>query len=324
MNQQRLVLRVGVFVLIGLILASVLVILFSKGLTLGKPTYEILMRTANVGGIKRGAAVLMAGVPVGAVGPVDLTPDGRAVVVHLRILKNVLIRNDAVFVIEQAGFLGDQYVSIVPTKNEGAPLKEGDLVIGTEPFNLQESARAATEFLRRADDTIRQLNAVVSRLDRTLLSEENLTNVSVTLANFRDISAKVNVTSARLDALIASNVPIVSASVSNFAAFSESLDRVAADVQQAVANNRDQATATISNLNTASLKVNRLLDDLADGHGLAGSLLQDASLQSQWHLTVSNLAVLSSNLNRFGLLYKPPAPKRGTQPDTHRSTARPF
>lgn len=324
MNQRRLLVRVGLFVVLGLILASVLVILFSKGFTLGKPTYEILMRTSNVGGIKRGAAVLMAGVPVGAVGPVDLTPDGRAVVVHLRILKNVIIRNDASFVIEQAGFLGDQYVSIVPTKNEGAVLKDGDLVSGAEPFNLQESARAATEFLRRADDTIRQLNAVVGRLDRTLLTEKNLTNVSVTLSNFRDISARVNGTSTRLDALIESNAPAVSMGVSNLVSFSDSLEQIAAELKQAVAANRDQATAAISNFNSASATVNRLLNDLASGQGLAGSLLHDAELHSQWRLTVSNLSVLSSNLNRFGLLYKPPAPKRGSTSVRTGTPGRPF
>ncbi|MGC8990491.1 MAG: MlaD family protein [Verrucomicrobiia bacterium] len=184
MKEQRLLLRVGVFVLVGIILVATLVILFSKGLTLGKPTYEILLRTVNVGGIKRGAAVLMAGVPVGSVGRVDLTPDGRAVVIHLKILKQYQIRSDASFVIEQAGFLGDQYVSITPTKNEGGFLKDGDLVAGMEPFNLQEAARAATGFLKRADETIQQLNGVVERLDRILLTEVNLTNMSAALANF--------------------------------------------------------------------------------------------------------------------------------------------
>ncbi|MCX8108059.1 MAG: MlaD family protein, partial [Verrucomicrobiae bacterium] len=307
MKEQRLLLRVGVFVLIGLVLASALIILFSKGLTLGKPTYEILLRTGNVGGIKRGAAVLMAGVPVGSVGRVDLTPDGKAVIIHLKILKQYLIRSDASFVIEQAGFLGDQYVSIVPTKNEGSFLKDGDIVVGIEPFNLQEAARAATGFLKRADETIQQLNGVVERLDRILLTEVNLTNVSAALANFREVSARVNETAIKVDALIESNKPSITTGMSNLVAFSETLQKLAADLREAVATNRDQASTAISNLNAASMTVNRLLNDMESGRGLAGTILRDDLLAAQWKLTISNLSVLSSNLNRFGLLYKPPA-----------------
>jgi len=309
MKQQRLAWRVGVFVFIGLVLLAGLLIRFSKGISLGKPTYELLLKTSNVGGIKRGAAVVMAGVPVGSVREVELTPDGRAVIVHLRIQKRHTIWRDATFVIEEAGFLGDQYVSIVPTRNAGEVLKDGALVTCEEPFNLQEAARAATGFLRRADDAIRQINAVVGRLDRILLTEANLSNVSVTLGNFRELSARVNGTSARVDALISSNAPGLSSGVSNLVDFSQELNRLAADLRQTVATNRDQVSAAISNVDAASLTVNRLLGDLEAGQGMAGSLLKDAPLQSQWRQTVSNLSVLSSNLTRFGLLYKPKPPK---------------
>jgi hypothetical protein len=38
-------------------------------------------------------------------------------------------------------------------------------------------------------------------------------------------------------------------------------------------------------------------------------LLKDPALKLDASITVSNLAVLSSNLNRFGLLYKPRQPR---------------
>ncbi len=324
MTQQRVAWRVGLFVFIGLVLAGVLVVLFSKGLTLGKPTFEILLRTPNVGGIKRGAAVLMAGVPVGTVRAVELTPDGRAVLLHLRIMRQYSIRSDAEFLIEQAGFLGDQYVSIVATKNEKPFLKDGDMVTGAEPFNLQEAARAATGFLRRVDDTIGQLNGVIERMDQRILSESNLTNVSVALVNLREFTDRARQTSSRLDALIASNAAPVNLIVTNLAEFSESLDKIAADLREAVATNRDQAAATISNINRASVTANRLLDDLAEGRGLAGSVLQDEELRTHWRHTVSNLSVLSSNLTRFGLLYKPSAPQRAPAHPPAAPFQRPF
>jgi phospholipid/cholesterol/gamma-HCH transport system substrate-binding protein len=325
MNPERLAWRVGAFVLVGLVLLAGLMIRFSKGIAFGEPTYEVRLQTANVGGIKRGAVVLLAGVPVGSVAAIELAEDGRAVRLHLRIFARYPIWNDARFVIEEAGFLGDQYVAIVPTRNAGERLKAGDLVSGEAPFNLQEAARAATGFLRRADDAIREINAVVGRLDRILLTEGNLSNVSLTLGNFRELSERVNSTAARLDGLVNSNAPGITASVSNLVDFSGELDRVALDLSRTLATNRGQWTAAISNLEAASQTAHRVLSDLEAGHGLAGSLLKDARLQQDWRQTVSNLSVLSSNLNRFGLLYKPKHAK-GPEPTSPPAlpAARPF
>ena len=66
-NARRYEWRVGVFVLVGLVLLAVLMLQFSKGWDLLTPTYRLTLKTANVGGIKRGAGVLMAGVPIGNV-----------------------------------------------------------------------------------------------------------------------------------------------------------------------------------------------------------------------------------------------------------------
>ena len=65
MSPKRLEWKVGLFVLVCLVLLGVLVLNFSKGLTFFTPTYTLHLKTANVGGIKREASVLMAGVQVG-------------------------------------------------------------------------------------------------------------------------------------------------------------------------------------------------------------------------------------------------------------------
>src|SRR6059058_1059956 len=86
MSQKRLEWKVGLFVLMCLVLLGLLVLNFSKGLMFLTPTYTLRLKTTNVGGIKREAAVLMAGVPVGNVVGADLSPDGRTVTVLLKIL----------------------------------------------------------------------------------------------------------------------------------------------------------------------------------------------------------------------------------------------
>ena len=107
--------------LIGLALLAVLLIQFSKGTSIFRGTYELRLHAANVGGLKPRAGVLLAGVQVGSVSDIQLADDGKSVTIFLRIYKNCKIYHDARFVIEQSGFLGDQYVSVIPTANKRCP-----------------------------------------------------------------------------------------------------------------------------------------------------------------------------------------------------------
>lgn len=312
MSQLRLEWKVGAFVFVALVLLAGLLVQFSKGTVFVTGTYEILLKTKNVGGIKKGAAVLMAGVPIGSVGGVELTPDGRDVLVRLRLLKQRTVRQDAVFTIEQAGFLGDQYVSVTPTRNTGAYLQEGALVTCEEPFNIQETARSAAGFLRRIDVTAQKLNDAVVRLDKTLLSDTNLSSITVAIENFKLLSEKALQTVESLDQVINTNAVKVAVGMSNLVEFSHQLNRIGADLHQTLITNREHFTATMKNMDSASGLVNDLLTNLQAGNGLAGSLLNDRQLQKQMGMTVSNMAVASSNLARFGLLYKPRPVKAGT------------
>ena len=104
---------------IGLVLLAVLLLQFSKGTTFFRPTYDFVLHAGNVGGLKPRAQVLMSGVQVGTVSDMQLAPDGKSVTITLRIYQQYQIYKDARFVIEQSGFLGDQYVAILPTRNEG-------------------------------------------------------------------------------------------------------------------------------------------------------------------------------------------------------------
>src|SRR3954466_578982 len=113
----KLELQVGLFVCLGLALLAALMLQFSKGTTFFRKTYDILLRATTVGGLKPKASVLMAGVQVGTVSDIRLGPHGTNVTITLRIFQEFQIHRDARILIETSGFLGDQYVAIVPTKN---------------------------------------------------------------------------------------------------------------------------------------------------------------------------------------------------------------
>jgi phospholipid/cholesterol/gamma-HCH transport system substrate-binding protein len=308
--------KVGLFVLIGLGLLGALILNFSKGVTFTQSTYDVFLRSSDIGGLKRRAGVLMAGVPVGTVHDATLAPDGKSVSIRLRIHDRFVIHGDALFAIEQSGFLGDQYVAIIPRQNELPPLQHGEEVRCEPPFNLQEVARSAAGLLQRVDLTARRLSDAVERVDRSLLAEENLAAISMTVTNIRSLSERAATTLDNLDGVVRTNAPVVSAALADFSAFARGLTNVSEQLQQIVDTNRTGVAEAVRNVEAASTIVKELLGDLQQGKGLAGSLLKDAELQSEMKTLMDNLVTLSSNLNRYGLLYKPKAPRPASAAST--------
>ena len=128
MAKSNLEKKVGLFVAIGLVLLAGLLLQFSKGTTFFRSTYVLHLKTSNVAGIKARSSVLMSGVPVGTVSRIELSPNGKHVTIYLKIYGDFKVHRDARFVIEQSGFLGDQYVGIIVGDNSGELLKDGDEV----------------------------------------------------------------------------------------------------------------------------------------------------------------------------------------------------
>ena len=301
MEKSRLETKVGLFVVLGLALLATLLILFSKGANLFSRTYELHLHASNVGGLKERAGVLLAGVQVGGVSSIQLAEDGKSVTILLDIYKGCKIYRDARFVIEQSGFLGDQYVSIIPTENKDRLLVNGDEVNCQEPFNLQEVARSASGFIRRIEDTAKKLDDSITDLRRVVLNEETLTNFSATLHNLRTVSEQAMGTVNNINALVATNGPQINLAVSNVVFFSQELLRLAGSAEGVLATNSASITAAIKNIESSTEVLKDLLNNVQSGKGLAGTMLENEQLTTNVQAIANNLAIASSNLNRLGL-----------------------
>ena len=326
MSKTRFAWKVGLFVFISLVLLAGLLLEFSKGLTFFRPTYDILLRAENAGSLKLRAYVLVSGVQVGSISDIKLDPSGRFVTLTLRIFDQYRIFEDARFVIEQSGFLGDQYIAIIPTKNEGKYYGPGraNVAKAEPPFNLQEFTRSASGFVTRIDEAAKRLNDSLVDVGRLVLNPETLTNISVTAANLRVISQQARGTLDRIDQVVATNGPAVTYAATNLAAFSDGLNRFAGALNDLLATNAPQVNAAVSNVESSTESLKGILADVRAGKGLAGDLLKNEELAGKMSEIVSDLSITSSNLNRLGLWgilwqHKPPktnapAPRSLTTP----------
>ena len=311
MKQSHLEGKVGLFVFIGLVLLAVLLLQFSKGITFFRPAYDILLNAASVGGLKPRAQVLMSGVQVGTVYQMRLAPDGKSVTITLRIYRQFQIHKDARFVLEQSGFLGDQYVAILPTKNARETFGPGDEAKAEAPLDLQEVARSAAGFLLHIDSAATNINDALSEARRTIFSARALTNLTATFDNFHNASERSLTIMDNVNALVESNRPSINVSVSNFLYFSDQINQAASAVRGLVATNSPEIDAAVKNLESSTATLKQLLDGVQAGKGLAGNLLENEQIATNVSRIVDNLSITTSNLNRLGLWgilwqHKPP------------------
>jgi ABC-type transporter Mla subunit MlaD len=219
----------------------------------------------------------------------------------LKIQKNFKIYHDALFSIEQSGFLGDQFISILPTHNKLPILQNGADVFCEEPFDLQQVARSATGFIQRIDGTAKKLDASVSDLQRVVLNEQTLTNFSAAIGNLRAFSEQAMGTIGDINAIIATNASEASLAVSNVVTFSQDLMQLANSANALLTTNGTEISIAVKNVETSTETLKQLMADLQSGKGLAGTMLQNPELATNVQLIANNLAITTSNLNRAGL-----------------------
>jgi len=129
MKKGAVELAVGVFVLVGLACLAYLAIHLGE-LEILQRGYQVTAIFDNVSGIKEGAAVEVAGVEVGRVEAVRVSPDGRAILV-LRLKPWVELKEDAIASIRTKGIIGDKFVKLSPGSGE-KPIPPGGRIRETE------------------------------------------------------------------------------------------------------------------------------------------------------------------------------------------------
>jgi len=130
MRQSRAIdISTGLFVLLGFAAIMFLVTqITNRDVAWGEKAYRLKAQFENVGGLKSGAPVSMAGVTIGRVESIGYDMNLFKAVVTLRIdARYDQIPNDSDASIFTAGLLGGQYIGITPGSSE-EPYRDGDSV----------------------------------------------------------------------------------------------------------------------------------------------------------------------------------------------------
>jgi phospholipid/cholesterol/gamma-HCH transport system substrate-binding protein len=136
MKRANLDMIVGVFVLMGLACLAYLAINLGK-LEIYGEGYQIYANFENASGLKTGSAVEVAGVEVGRVVSIRLTPLYQARV-SIKLQEGLQIHDDAIASIRTKGIIGDKFIKLSPGSAEKL-IPAGGKIINTESaIDLEE------------------------------------------------------------------------------------------------------------------------------------------------------------------------------------------
>lgn len=130
MKKFDLELAVGLFIIAGVLCLGYLSIKLGKMEIVGKKGYEIYGFFSNVGGLKVGSSIEIAGVNVGRVTSIAL--DNYQAHVALNFPDGLKIQEDAIASVKTRGLIGEKYVEITPGGSEEI-IKPGGRIQETQP-----------------------------------------------------------------------------------------------------------------------------------------------------------------------------------------------
>ena len=139
MERSRSDVWVGLFVLIGAAAILFLALQSANLLSLSfEPTYEVVARFDNIGGLKRQAAVKSAGVVVGRVESISFDDKIFQARVTLALENRYQFPKDSSLKILTSGLLGEQYIGIEAGADE-KNLAAGDTITATQSAVVLEN-----------------------------------------------------------------------------------------------------------------------------------------------------------------------------------------
>lgn len=274
---------------------------FIQGSNVFKQTAFYKVRYDNVGGLKTSTPVRINGVQVGRVATVKNQMDEQNVLVELDIKPGLNIPKDTRAYILNETFMGQQAVELkydVPCSGTDCA-QPGDYLIG-ENLSVLASTVDQEEFKVYLSEFQRTVLSLLDSIQQRVTGSEaegplanTIRDMETTMGNLKSATGQLNGLLYESKDDIAgtlSNAEVVTASLANN---NERIERIllstdsftrqlsAVDLKQTV----DELSKTISALKAAIAKVdqtftgiNSVVDNLENGEGTLGKLLQDPEL----------------------------------------------
>ena len=134
--RREIEIGVGLFMLVGIFALAYLSVRLGQVELFGTRGYTVYAEFPTVGGLKTGAIVEIAGVPVGRVDRIQLKDYQARVALHLN--NSIQVQTDAIVSIKTKGLIGEKFVQISPGGSEKTVPPGGRLTEVESPVDIEE------------------------------------------------------------------------------------------------------------------------------------------------------------------------------------------
>lgn len=200
MELKNYKIRLGLFVTAGIILFFLAIFVIGKQKNLFDPVFAVKANFQNVSGLQVGNAVRFSGINVGTVDQIIIVNDST-VQVTLLVKKEVqkFIKDDSEAGIGSEGIIGDKLVVLSRGGNSNKVVKDGQLLLSSEPIetdeimeSLQITADNAAIATEEVAEILTKVNSGKGSLGKLINDDSMAKDLDATMTNLKTSTKKLD------------------------------------------------------------------------------------------------------------------------------------
>lgn len=241
--------KVGAFTVLGILLFAVAAAFLSGVSLSGHKGYTLYAGFKQVIGVEPQSAVRLSGVPVGKVK--EIRNEGGGVTVTMDIQGDAKIPKGSQVTIGSSGVMGEKFINILPARDQGIYLGDGDYLIGQEEEGIDS-------LLAKAGGVMDQVQALLDSMNQVMGNPEFQQNFLQMAVNVRDMTAHLDGLVAAMEQTMVNNEGNIGQMLANLNRATASMDRTMHQVEAMMDNlatvGADPQTAENLRLTLANIK----------------------------------------------------------------------
>lgn len=300
-------LRVGILVAMSLIILAVGIFLISGQVGFLSRRYTLKAYFSEASGLREGAQVQLAGIPVGNVKAIRISAyvePLRAVEVDMKVTTRYQdqIRADSVVTTESAGLLGEKYLNISRGSPGQAVLGDGAELRSREEADIKEIVRNTNDVISNLRVLSAKLNDVTDQITTgkgsigKLIYDQGLYNrMNQTLGSAQHVMTDIEHGQGTIGKLISDEALYqqISATIDRFNNLIDDVQHGKGSVGRFISD-----PAVYDNLNQVAAKANTLMDNINSDRGTLGRLVNDPQLYNRLNETIDHLNSITGRMDK--------------------------
>lgn len=280
MSSYSTAFRVGIFTLLGLCALSLILWMLKAQLFMTQHNVFYYTLTSNARGVTTRTNVRTNGVDVGYVS--DIKIQGELTKIQFKIQQSIQIPEGSRIELRTRGLLGETFLEIIRSSDQGRYIEDGLI-----PMN--EGYVDITDFIGIMGQVVEDVKILTSSLSEAVHSGDTKQENRI-IALYQDVEQTLN----QIQKMIADNSTQIAKTTKNIAKITENLAEYTQEDPFA------SIKYAAKQLNTSLTHINSVTQNIQEGRGTLGKLIQDDSLFDDVHTatrSLKNMISPATNLN---------------------------